>query len=312
MAKSKTTTKSTSKTTNKSEGKAAVKIPRQEEVRGALKEAHAAIEQNYMSLCELLYEAYHRDYFTEWGFDEFADYCETELDIKYRKAMYLVDIWDKVKTLKLSKAKVAKLGWTKMKDIASVINEDNAKEWLEKAEKMTSREVTEAVKVTRRPDSSNGEAVPTITTMTFKMSEGEANIITDAIEEAKKLTDSNNSVVALEMICQDWLMDKGATPERTGLDDYIKYLGDLYGVTLTYKAKTKSEQSKAKKKAKEAEAKAAAKAAKEKAKAAEEEDPGDDSISDLMDEPEVAAPEGGDDDGGDDDVSIDDLIGLEG
>lgn len=259
-------------------GASTKQLPRAEMVRQAILEAHKAIETNYIALAQLLSEAYHKEFYTEWGFKDFREYCETELDIHYRKAMYLVDIWDKVKSLGLSKAKVAKLGWTKMKDIASVVTAENQAEWLEKADKMTSRELTEAVQVSRKADTSQAGPVPTITTMTFRLSEAEANIITEALEEAKKLTETDNAVMALEIICQDWLEQKGISPTRTNLDDRVKFLEAAYGVDITWHPKCAAEETPEEKeekkdtKARKTEAKADKKAAarKEKDKAAPE------------------------------------------
>lgn len=212
-------------------------VPREEIVRKAILEANRAIEENYVSLAQLLYEAYHKEFWQAWGFKDFREYVEGELDMHYRKSMYLVDIWDKVKKLNLSKAKIEKLGWTKMKDIASVITEANAKEWLDKADKMTSRELTEAVKIHRTADTSQAGTVPMITTMTFKLSEAEARIVTEAIEEGKKLCETENAVAALEMICQDWMEMKGVSPTRTSLDDRIQFMEAAYGVKITWAPK---------------------------------------------------------------------------
>lgn len=218
--------------------KSAVKEQRQVIVRDLILEAKKHIETGYIDLAKLLSEAYHREFYSSWGFNTFEEYCAAELDVQYRKAMYFVEIWDKVKSLNLPQGKVAKLGWTKMKDIAAVITAENAKEWMEKAEKMTSRELTEAVKIIRTKDT-KGTAVPVVTRMALVMSEAEATIILEAIEEAKKLCNSDNIVVALEMICQDWLSDKGVQPERTTLERQIEYLERTYGVHLSVTAQPK-------------------------------------------------------------------------
>jgi len=239
-------TKTTSKTGgNKNEAGTGtvskVKLVRDVVVREKLLDAKRAIDDNYIDLSKLLYEAYHKDFAAKWGFEDFREYCAEEIEMDYRKAMYLVDIWDKVKGLNLSPVKVAELGWTKMKDIAAVINEKNATELLEKAEKMTSRELTEAVKVMRKTDSS-GAVLPTITTISLKCSDAESKAILDALEEAKKLCAVNNDTMAFEMICQEWLDDKGVTPVRRSLDDTITYLQGVYDVDISYKAKTAEEE----------------------------------------------------------------------
>lgn len=221
--------------------KSKVKQDRKSVVREEIIRAKQNIEEGYLDLSQLLSEAYHKEYYLEWGFDTFETYCKEELDVAYRKSMYLVDIWDKVKSLNLPKDKVAKLGWAKLKDLAAVLTSENSEEWLEKAEKMTSREVTEAVKIVRRKDTT-GVSVPVVTTMTFKMGESEANIITEAIEEAKRLCSSDNATVALEMICQDWLLEKGVAPQMANLDDHLHFLEASFGVDISYKPKKQADE----------------------------------------------------------------------
>ena len=220
------------------------KQERSQVVRDAILQARDNIEHSYLDLAHNLYEAYHHEYYSDkWGYASWEEYCSKELDIQYRKSMYLVEIWDKVKSLNLPEKKVEALGWSRMKDLVSVITKENAKDWMEKADKMTSRELTEAVKVVRRSDKT-GTKLPTITTMTLRMSEAESSVITDAIEAAKRLCETENAVVALEMVCQDWLEEKGQQPERAGLEDHIKFLQEVYGVTISYVGADSTEKEK--------------------------------------------------------------------
>ena len=216
-------------------GAAVVNAKRSEEVREGIKEAQKRVEGGYVDLAKLMTEAYHAEFHTDWGYASFEEYCETELDIRYRKARYFIEIWDKVKSLDLPKARVEKLGWTKMKEIAQVITEKNAKEWMDKAEKMSSRDLEEAVRIVRKRDTKDAK-VPTIVTISIKMGEAEASTITEALSEAKNLCDSTDDAVALEMICQDWLVEKGAQPTRQSLAEAIKYLERVFGVEIEYKA----------------------------------------------------------------------------
>jgi hypothetical protein len=73
------------------------------------------------------------------------------------------------------------------------------------------------------------------------MSEAEASVITESIEEAKKLIEADNSVLALEMICQDWMEAKGKAPERTNLEDHIAYLQEAYGCVITWRPATEED-----------------------------------------------------------------------
>jgi hypothetical protein len=251
MAKQKQQAKEESKA---AAGTVVKKVPRAEQVRQEILEANKTIEVSYVDLSKLLAEAYHKEFYLEWGFTDFKDYTENELGTGYRKAMYLVDVADCMKKNNISTAKALKLGWTKLKDLAKVLTEENSKEWMDKAEKMTTRDLGEAVKVSRKEDGGGRENVPHITTMTFRMGEAEASVITEAIEEAKKLLEGGDSaqasVLSLEMICQDWMESKGVAPTRTKLSDHVRYLERVFGVKLAItkaakKAKDEEEEDEA-------------------------------------------------------------------
>lgn len=235
--------------------KATQKQKRHELVMAKILEIDDRLETSYLNLSQLLSETYHKEYPELWGYEEgpqgFRDFCDAKLSVGYRKSMYMIDIWDKVIKFRLDKKKVAALGWTKMKDIVTVINAKNAAKWLEKAKKMSSREVTEACKISKRPDS--GKDVPSIVSMKFQMGESEANIVTDALSEAKKLLNTTNDTNALEYICQEWMGTAGVTPERASLADHIKGLEVAFGVNITTKV-DKKKQAAMKKAKKEAEA----------------------------------------------------------
>ena len=67
----------------------------------------------------------------------------------------------------------------------------------------------------------------------LSLDDSEYRIIMDSIEVAKSLFNQFTSQ-ALEMICQDWMEYKGATPELACLEDHISYLEKILGVKLKY------------------------------------------------------------------------------
>lgn len=309
MAKSKTTSKVNSKV---KAGTGTSTVKRETVVRKEILEMKKQNETSYMEMARLLSEAYHKEFHIKWGFADFREYCSDELDIEYRKSMYFVDIWDKVKSLNLSKARVTKLGWTKMKDIAAVVTEDNMKELLDNADKMTTRELQEHVKIYRTSD---GRSKPKTVTMKFVMATGSANIVSDALEEAKKLTENDNEVLALEMICQDWLQEKGVQPERVSITDAVKYLEQVYGVKITVKAAKKVDKKTEKKDGKKEADKVIDKAkdkGDKKKKAAKKEDDASADIDDLLGDDDKGSSDPLDekDTGGDEGQDIDDILGL--
>ncbi len=219
-------------------------FPRQKVVRDRLMELNKGIDSGYLEFAELLSEACHRDYHEDWGHGSFKEYCEAELDIDFkRKAYYLMKIWDAVKSLGLPKAEITKLGWAKMKDLSAVLTKENAKELLAEAKKISSRELTERVKIMRKTGSrGNLPPAPVTTKLSLTLGESEHAIIMEALNEAKKLGNTEDLAVAFEMICQDWLAEKGVKPEVTHLEDHIEYLEKVYPVKITFKTVQKKKE----------------------------------------------------------------------
>jgi hypothetical protein len=222
-------TKTTAKSKTAAKGKTVAK--RSTDVRKQIKDVMAAVDEDHMSLAALLAEAYNKKYWEEWGFEDFKLYCADELDVQWRKAYYFVDIWNKVEEFNLDVKEVQKVGWTKMKEIATVITKRNYKGLMKKAQSMNAKDFIDEVRVLRTKQKGK-DPRPVTTTINLKANEDEAKTILEAISEAKKLTESANDTVALEMICSDWLEDKGAVPEATPLESKIDFLEKAYGVKL--------------------------------------------------------------------------------
>jgi len=187
-----------------------------------------ALERGYMKLAKLLSEVRHQELYVKWGFTTFADYLDKELGFDERKAEHLINIWDKVKGFKLDEERIKKIGWTKMRQITPVLTEKNSKDLINKAEKLSARSLGEKIKSLRAI-----EKTPPQILLKLPLEDSEYRIIMDAIEEAKKLTKQSASQ-ALQMVCLDWMEDKGARPELASLEDHIKYVERVYGVRLKF------------------------------------------------------------------------------
>lgn len=302
------------------------------DIRKQLRDLNSEVEKNYLVIAELMHTVRNGELYATWGFNTFEQYSDDELGIQKRKAYYLTDVWQMVKDFRLPKAKVQKIGWTKMRELKGVIDVENAKEILALAAKLSHRQLKEEIfKKYTRKDTKN-RTLPTLTTMTFKMQSDESSILTDGLEQAKALIESDNNVTALVHIVQSWLEDLGATPKARTIEDEVKYIEKTYGVKVTVeggkkaaaKAEPKTEEkppAKTAKKstAKKAEAKkttakksTAKKSTKKAAKKTEPEfDPDEDKGSG---EPEFDPDEsGGQGTSGsaDNEQDIDDLLGID-
>jgi len=234
----KTQTKQASKSTQKqSTGKKAQ--THADKIRSEIPELMAQADQHYLDAAERLSEVFHKGFYQQpYGYEKFDHYCEAELPWKPRSAKYLIEVFDKANLLNLPKDRIAKIGWTKMKDLVAILSkemsEDEIEDWLKFAEENKSRDVTEEVKKHRRRTRSDSGSSPEDGHITWrlKMTESEANILTDGINEAKALCSTSNDVTALEMIVQDWMEVKGNRPSRASIEDAIQYLENAYGVII--------------------------------------------------------------------------------
>ena len=232
MAKAKTQTKS--KTTTKQESGAAVASKRSKEVRDKIKKACENLESNHLDLAQLLHEAFTREYASKWGFDDFEAFCTSELDVGYRKARYMVEIWAKVSERELDIKRLNKIGWSKLKEICSVMNDSYNiadDDLITLAESKPLRELTYEVKEIRKK--AGNQRDPSQYKVSFVLSASANKAVAEALETAVGIQENEDKNLALEMICQDWLLEKGKVPEKQDIKDYIAFLEKTYGVTIT-------------------------------------------------------------------------------
>lgn len=112
-------------------------------VRKRVLEVKVEIDSNFLELAELLYEIHRDCYYKVWGFPNFLSYVNRELDIRYRKAAYLVSVWNHIKAFNLPEDRVQKIGWTKMREVTRYMFEGNIEELLAAAESSTVKELRE-------------------------------------------------------------------------------------------------------------------------------------------------------------------------
>lgn len=196
-------------------------------LRARVLEAVRAVDRSYLDLASGLAEIYHDKHFETWGFTNFEAYCTSELDFTYRKAKFLIEIWDKVQGHNIPRDRVERIGWTKMKEIVRRVTAENCEELLRQGEELSVSQLSEQLKVAAGGGDSSGTTV-----VKLKMNSAEAAIIMECIDAAKKLVNSDNAVSALEMVCQDWMEAHGHSPEKVSLEQHLAYLSKVYGVNV--------------------------------------------------------------------------------
>ena len=79
-------------------------------------------------------------------YSSFRELIETEFDLEYRRAMYWVSTYNHLVESKIPFSKVAGIGWTKLKEIAKVIDEDNVDAWVKLAKEQPTATLIATVK----------------------------------------------------------------------------------------------------------------------------------------------------------------------
>ncbi len=146
-------------------------------------------------------------------YTSFRDYVEQEHGIHYRKAMYLVGIYNDMTAQSIPWAKVKHLGWTKMSVLSPILTADNLDEWVKLAGEHNVPTLTEMVKKAKQSESGTKElssdtSSATVTTKTFKLHEDQKETVEAALSKAKDDSGTDVDTVALEFICLDFLGSK--------------------------------------------------------------------------------------------------------
>ena len=139
----------------------------------------------------------------------FKDFIQDSFGLHYRKAMYLINIYDGLVEANIPWSKVSGLGWTKLKELADILTPENVDEWVAKAQAMTTLNLQAAVKAYKAGElSADGTTDPDssgVSTITFKVHPDQKETIKEAVEKAQEEADTEFKGVALEAICINYL-----------------------------------------------------------------------------------------------------------
>ena len=215
----------------------------QAQVRNRVKELSHELTNCYYRMAKLLYEVYYGNYFENWGYAKFEEWTEKELGFKKRKAQYFVAIWDQFGLkLGVDHSRMAKLDWSKVKEIQPVVTKDNVNEWLERAETQTYSEIKKAVKEARSEDealedadSDDKESKEKFVNMKFTLAEAQAENVRAALNRAAEMSGSEKTGHQLDLICSEFNAsyvetEDGGAAKR--LDWYVANLERIFGVKI--------------------------------------------------------------------------------
>lgn len=210
----------------------------------AFAQAHALIESvdfNYFHLGGVLSAIQDNEWYLEEGYESFKECIEERFGIKYRKAMYLIGIYEYLVEADIPWSKVSKIGWTKLKEIAPYLNSENVDEWAKLASELTVIQLQEYIRNMNKneeggsDDEGDGDSSP-LSTLTIKVHEDQKETILEAIERAKEEYATDYPGVALEAICASYLSGGKKNFTKAGAIEYFKQIGYEKGLTIVEKA----------------------------------------------------------------------------
>ena len=163
-------------------------------------------------------------------YDSFREAVEAETGVHYRKAMYLSNIYNSIVEAEIPWAKIAPLAWSKLKEVASILTNENVDEWVAKImgpPEMTVMQIQEAVKLVKLGSLAKGDEVPeetsTVTSISFKVHADQKENIQLAVAKAKGEAETEFDGVALDAICMNYLSGGLATKPKPLSEQFKSY-----------------------------------------------------------------------------------------
>lgn len=153
------------------------------------------------------------DKFSEKG--GFGLYVLEHLNVEYRKAMYLIDIYYKWNKFGLDSAKVASIGWAKAAKIAAVMTEDTAEELLELAEGNTVADLVENIKTNYKEVGGQKGEKKMLKTFKFRLFEDQAAAVEEVLNSVAAAMEFKNLDLAFEHIVMEWATEHPVEKKTT-------------------------------------------------------------------------------------------------
>ena len=183
------------------------------DIRRHALECMESIEKNKYDVMVDVSIIYEGDLFKSWGFEKFDDYCEQELGLG-RERYWWVQMGQTIRAKNITKERIGDMGWTKFKEIVSIIGEKTTDKqidkYLAKAQDMTYEETKDFVREERSRIEKTPGAKQKKVTLSFKLINDQADTIETALTTASDLIglEQENLGVALEYICADFLANR--------------------------------------------------------------------------------------------------------
>jgi hypothetical protein len=195
----------------------------------------------------------------------FMEYVEDIVGIPYRKAMYLISIYDRATKLGCTAEQLDRVGWGKARSVLRIATKEDVEDWLARAETQTAQEVERDVRVAearqRRPatvldvtDAGVVDATPDpepepeverivepLETFSVRLTVDQRKSLLLAIEKIAAENSSPGTLMsrgaALDLMATQYLSN--ALPREKSLEWACAQIARVYGVDLEVLPKAK-------------------------------------------------------------------------
>lgn len=154
----------------------------------------------------------------------FGLFLKEQLNVEYRKAMYLIDIYYKFNQFGIDAAKVQELGWTKCAKIAAVMTEDNAEELVELAEGSSASDLSDTIKETYSEVGGKKEAGEKRkkVALKFRLWDDQATAVQEVLKEVQSQMGFKDPADAFEHILMEWAAEHDIAVSKPKADKKAK------------------------------------------------------------------------------------------
>jgi len=174
-----------------------------------LRKLRSDVETGYLEMGKLLVEFRDHEYYLDLGFPSLKGYAEHVLGFKVRKVQYLISTYQAFEKLTLSAEEKRRIGPSKARELAAVIDAKNAREWVEKALNLSFVELQHEVRGSLR----RREGADELIYRRIGAYESDWEEIDRALEIASRLTGSDKQNFLLVCLAREFIATYGLEPE---------------------------------------------------------------------------------------------------
>jgi hypothetical protein len=163
------------------------------------------IESKFWEMGGILNTIFKHQYYVDYGYRDWKDFCDEVLEMKWRTATYLRDIYVKFTSLGVKPEECIGVGWGRLKELLPIVNKENVKYWIGEAKKKNASVASLNVAVRLalgRLTKEEAESMPTL--LSFRFSDAQLGNVERALELARRITGSGSRNYQLEMICAEF------------------------------------------------------------------------------------------------------------